>query len=145
MRETNKGFILLWAILVLFIFMLFFSILAKIVLSSLEIGEGYRKNARAFWLAQAGINQGLFEMDKNPSWYTDTIIPKGDEELIFSTQGAFFSIKPKEQIKISRFKGQNQLYSIGFIGDNIKNSKGLVVLKVKFSFTPLKIVSWEQI
>lgn len=145
MRETNKGFVLLWAILALFIFMLFFGVLAKIVLSSLEIGGGYRRSSQAFWLAQAGINQGLFELDKNPSWYTDINLPKGDEELIFLTQGAFFTIKPKEQIKIIRFKGENQLYSIGFIGDNIKSSKGLSAIKIKFSLTPLKIISWEQI
>lgn len=145
MRETNKGFILLWAILVLCIFMLFFGVLAKIVLSSLEIGGGYRWSAQAFWLAEAGINRGLFELDKNPSWFTDIKLPKGQEELIFLTQGAFFALKNKEQVKIIRCQGQNQLYSIGFIGDNIKNPKGLVVLKVKLSFTPLKIVSWEQI
>jgi hypothetical protein len=130
-------------ILVIFLSGLFLTlgvILLKMVYNDRVAAGGFCDREQAFWLAEAGLEKGKVELVENSNWYTD--LPHYPEDDFKWLKEGAVGQKAKMGgggVKIIREKGVNRLYALGF------RSKAVVILKIKITPPPLKVLSWEEL
>jgi len=134
--EPRKGFVLLMSVSLFSLLLLLAVILAKIVYNGLEIEHAFARREKAFWAAEAGLEKGKAEFNRNPGWYTDLPhLPADDKGWL--SGGAVG--QDEGWFKLVREQGKSMLYSIGTDG------KVRVFLKINYSFPPFQQISWEEL
>ncbi|PIS31501.1 hypothetical protein COT42_00970 [Candidatus Saganbacteria bacterium CG08_land_8_20_14_0_20_45_16] len=136
----RKGMALFATIFVLALIFSLGVILSKIVYNTYVSVRATTVREQAFYLAEAGLEKGKAALANNPNWYTDLPVGTPDKVvwLINSAVGQE-TILSNGRFKIVREKAAAQLYALGI------KQKGLVVLKIEFSTSPLKFSSWEAL
>lgn len=133
-RETRSKGQALIIVLVLISAMLFAGmVLLRSVLSEGTMVNLYTAKEKAFYIAEAGLEDGKSIIATNPNWFTDNPHSPNDDTawLINDANGS------KKQFgggsyKIVRESGENMIYSIG----QFKN--GMSVVRIKFNISPFK-------
>ena len=115
-------------------------IAAKIVYNSYKTGELVGRREQAFWLAEAGLEQGKANLARNPDWYTDLSHSPADD-VRWLTQSAVGAIGrlPSGSFKIVREQGQERLYCVGASGP------ARVVIKITFQPVPVRALTWTEL
>lgn len=140
MPNKRKGIALVLAILLLATSGLTAALLLKIVYNSWVVSSLGLQKEQAFYLAEAGLEVGKNRLAQDPDWYTD--LPHSVEEdtnwLIQSAigEGCLFG---EGTYKLVRENGKDHFYCVG------KKGKAISVLKLSFSTSPLKWLSWKEI
>ncbi|MDD5383086.1 MAG: hypothetical protein PHH60_05475 [Candidatus Margulisbacteria bacterium] len=136
----KKGSALLLAVLIIALFLGLASLFTKMVYNNYAGANAALVREQAFWLAEAGLEQGKTELAHNPNWYTD--LPHYPEDNVpWLANCAVGQTAPlgDGSFKVVRENGKNWLYSIGCKG------KGLVVLKLTFSNPPWQNIEWKEL
>lgn len=136
----KKGSALVLAVMVIAMLLVGAVFLVKIVYTTYETGENLILREQAFWLAEAGAEKGKTELARNPGWFTDLPHTAEDDLNWIGTQAAGWQMDlGNGRLKIVRERERNYFFAVGMKG------KAQVVLKIKYSALPLKVLSWEQI
>ena len=122
------------------VLMLMAVIAAKIVYNSYKTIELIGRREQAFWLAEAGLEQGKANLARNPDWYTDLSHSPADDVpwLTQSAVGALGSL-PSGSFKMVKEQGRERLYCVGASGP------ARVVVKIIFQSAPVKALSWTEL
>jgi hypothetical protein len=106
-------------------------IFVRIVLSERSMEELYVQKEKAFYLAEAGLEDGKSIIAVNPNWFTDNPHSPADDPdwLIDAAKG---SVKQfgGGSYKIVRESGKNIIYSVGYF------KGGRAVVRVKYNIGP---------
>ena len=120
--------------------MLMAVIATKIVYNSLRTIELIGRREQAFWLAEAGIEQGKANLARNPGWYTDlSHAPVDDTRWLTQSAVGTIGSLPSGSFKIVRERGQERLYGVGVSGP------ARVIIKIVFQSAPVKALSWTEL
>lgn len=139
-RKCRKGSALLLVIFLSGLFLVLGAILLKMVYNGRVADGGFYSREQAFWLAEAGLEKGKAELSVNPSWYTDLPhYPEDDRKWLKDGAVGQKAKLGEGSFKLVREKGENRLYALGF------RSKAVVVLKIKITPLPLKVLGWEEL
>jgi hypothetical protein len=138
--QGKKGASLLLIIMITSLFMLLAAFLVKIAYNSHATTNSLLQREGAFWLAEAGLQMGGVKIRHNPAWYTDLPHHPGNDRRWLQTQ----ALGERQGLgggsyKVVREKGAEQFYAVGSKG------KAVVILKVKFTLSPFKNLSWEEL
>jgi len=115
-------------------------IFVRIVLSERGMEELYIQKEKAFYLAEAGLEEGKSIIAANPNWFTDNPhSPADDADWLID--GAKGSIKQfgEGSYKIVRGSGKNTIYSVGYF------KGGRAVVRVKYNIDPFKAFEFKII
>jgi len=112
----------------------------RIVISERNMEELYSQKEKAFYLAEAGLEDGKSIIAANPNWFTDTPHSPSDDTswLIDVAKG---SIKQfgGGQYKIIRESGKNIVYSVGYF------KSGRAVVRLKYNVSPFTTYEFKII
>jgi len=136
---NKRGSALLLAIMMVSVLLTLAVILSKIVYNGYATSVYLLRREQAFWLAEAGLEAGKVELNRNPGWYTDLPrYPENDTRWIKLEAIGLRQNLGEGSYKLVREKDRDRFYAAGFKG------KAVVVLKIKFA-QPFKILSWEEL
>ena len=143
MRE--KGIVLITILLIVSAALLLGAVLARILISDYGIMSLSISKAEAFYIAEAGIEKGKCEVVANPNFYTD-LSGSGNEILwlLNEAKGENFTLG-EGRFKIVKEKDKKVLYSVGYLGDDMKKSRALSLMKAEYTFPPFKVISWQEL
>ena len=134
MRGTNsKGQALVIVLLMISALMVTGAIFVRIVFSERSMVNLYVQKEKAFYLAEAGLEDGKATVAANPYWFTDNPHSPADDSgwLMDSSKGAVSQFGGGSY-KVVRESGKNVIYSVGYSGN------GRSVVRVKFNISPFK-------
>ena len=113
-------------------------IFVRVILSERSMAELYVQKEKAFYLAEAGLEDGRSIIAANPNWFTDNPHTPADDAnwLIDSAKG---SVKQfgGGNYKIVRESGKNIIYSVGYF------KSGKSVVRAKYNISPFKIYEFK--
>ena len=143
MRE--KGIVLITILLIVSAALLLSAGLARILISDYGIINLSVGKAAAFYIAEAGIEKGKCELAANPNFYTDLQF-SGNEALwlLNSANGESCPIGGGG-FKIVKLKDKEVLYSVGYLGGDMKKSRALSLMKIEYTFPPFRVISWQEL
>jgi hypothetical protein len=138
--KKRAGSALIMVVILAGVLMLMAVIAAKIVYNSYRTLELIGRREQAFWLAEAGLEQGKANLARNPDWYTDLSHDPADDVpwLAQSAVGALGNL-PSGSFKIVREKDKDRLYCVGASGP------ARVAVKIVFQSAPVKALSWAEL
>jgi len=113
-------------------------IFARVILSERGMAELYVQKEKAFYLAEAGLEDGKSTIAANPYWFTDNPHTPADDAnwLIDGAKGAVKQFGGGSY-KIVRESGKNIIYSIGYF------KSGRSALRIKYNISPFKIYEFK--
>ena len=115
-------------------------IFVRVVLSERSMEELYSQKEKAFYLAEAGLEEGKSIIAVNPNWFTDAPHSPIDDApwLIDAAKG---SIKQfgGGSYKIIRGSGKNIIYSVGYF------KGGRAVVRTKYNVSPFTTYEFKII
>jgi len=115
-------------------------IFVRIVLSERSMEELFIQKEKAFYLAEAGLEEGKSMIVLNPNWFTDVPHSPADDTtwLIDIAKG---SIKEfgGGSYKIVKENGKNTIYSIGYF------KGGRAIVRVKYNANPFRAYEFKII
>jgi len=122
-------------------------IFVRIVLSERGMEELYIQKEKAFYLAEAGLEDGKSIIAANPNWFTDNPHSPADDAdwLIDVAKGSikqFGGAVPdgrQGSYKTVRESGKNTIYSVGYF------KGGRAVVRVKYNIDPFKAFEFKII
>ena len=115
-------------------------IFVKIVLSERSMEELYIQKEKAFYLAEAGLEDGKSIIAVNQNWFTDAPhSPTDDASWLIDVAKGSIKQFGGGQYKIIRESGKNIVYSVGYF------KSGRSVLRIKYSVNPFKIFEFKII
>jgi hypothetical protein len=130
-RASSKGQALVIVLVVITALLAAGIIFVRIVISERNMEELYIQKEKAFYLAEAGLEDGRSIIAANPNWFTDNPHSPADDTdwLIEKSKG---SIKQfgGGSYKIVRESGKNTIYSVGYL------KGGRAVVRVKYNVSP---------
>jgi hypothetical protein len=106
-------------------------IFVRIVLSERGIEELYIQKEKAFYLAEAGLEEGKAIIAVNPNWFTDNPhSPVDDADWLIDIAKGSIKQFGGGSYKIIRESGKNTVYSVGYF------KGGRSVIRVKYNANP---------
>lgn len=138
LRAGSKGQALVIVLLMISALMVAGAIFVKIVFSERSMVDLYVQKEKAFYLAEAGIEDGKAMISANLNWFTDNPHSPADDSawLLNTAKGAVIQFGGGSY-KIVRESGKNIIYSVGYSGS------GRSVLRVKFNILPFKTFEFK--
>lgn len=129
----NKGQALVIVMLVISALLIAGAMFIRAIFSETSSANLYIQKQKAFYLSEAGIEEGKSTLYSNPNWFTDNPHAPQDDVawLIGSAKGSVRSLGDGSY-KIVRESGRNIIYSIGYF------KEGRSVLRVKYGTAPFK-------
>lgn len=114
------------------------AVFVRMVFSERTMAEMYVQKEKAFYIAEAGLEDGKSTIAANLNWFTDNPHAPADNAG-WLIDGAKGSIKQfgGGQYKIVRESGKNTIYSIGYI------KSGRSVLRVKYTINPFNVYEFK--
>ncbi|MFH1709561.1 MAG: hypothetical protein ABH860_00635 [bacterium] len=141
MRGTrSKGQALIIVLLVISALLAAGAMFAKIVISERSMVNLQGLKEKAFYLAEAGLEDGKSVISANPNWFTDNPHTPADDTnwLIDGAAGAIKQFGDGSY-KIIRESGKNIIYSVGYY------RSGRSVVRVKYNVGPFKAFEFKII
>lgn len=136
----RKGYALILIVVIFSLLAILSAIFLKIVYNTCVAQNLLAQREIAFWLAEAGVENGKMLLSQNPDWYTD--LPHfsvDDKDWLKSGAFGYSTILGKGKIKLVRERDKSWFYALGSCG------KGVAILKVNFSFGPFRVLKWEEL
>lgn len=136
----SKGQALIITLLIISVLLAGGAIFVKIVFSDVSMANLYIQKEKAFYLAEAGLEDGKSMVASNPNWFTDSPHTPADDTgwLIDVAKGAVEQFGGGSY-KIIRESGKNVIYSVGYYGS------GRSVLRIKYNVNPFKAFEFKII
>lgn len=140
LRVKSKGQALMITLLIISALLAGGAIFIKIIFSERSMANLYVQKEKAFYLAEAGLEDGKSIIASNPSWFTDNPHTTSDDPgwLIDGAKGAVKQFGTGSY-KIVRESGKNIIYSVGYSG------VGRSVLRVRYNVDPFKAFEFKII
>jgi hypothetical protein len=115
-------------------------IFARIVLSERSMEELYVQKEKAFYLAEAGLEEGKSMIAVNPNWFTDNPHSPADDSdwLIDAAKGSIRQFGGGNY-KIVRESGKYNIYSVGYF------KGGRAVVRAKCNVNPFTAYEFKII
>jgi hypothetical protein len=141
MRGTNsKGQALVIVLLIISALMVAGAIFVRIVFSERSMVNLYVQKEKAYYLAEAGLEDGKATIAANPNWFTDNPhTPDDDSNWLMDGAKGAVSQFGGGSYKIVRESGKNIIYAVGYSGS------GRSILRVKFNISPFKTFEFKII
>jgi len=134
----SKGQALVIVLLMISALMAAGAIFVKIVFSERSMVNLYVQKEKAYYLAEAGIEDGKATIAANLNWFTDNPhSPADDSAWVMNSAKGAVSQFGSGRYKIVRESGKNVIYSVGYSGS------GISVLRVKFNILPFKAYEFK--
>ena len=140
LRASSKGQALVIVLVVITALLAAGIIFARIVLSERSMEELYIQREKAFYLAEAGLEDGKSMIAANPNWFTDAPHSPADDSswLIDAAKGSIKQFGGRSY-KIVRESGKNTIYSVGYF----KSARAVV--RVKYNVGPFTTYEFKII
>jgi hypothetical protein len=147
LRASSRGQALVIVLVVITALLAAGIFFVRIVISERNMEELYSQKEKAFYLAEAGLEDGKSVIAANPNWFTDNPHMPADDTawLIDGARGAikqFGGAMPdgrQGSYKIIKESGKNIIYSVGHFAG------GRSVLRIKYNFNPFKAFEFKII
>jgi hypothetical protein len=136
----SKGQTLIIALLIISALLAAGAIFLKTVFSDVSMVSLYVQKEKAFYLAEAGLEDGKSIIASNPGWFTDNPHAPADDPgwLIDGAKGAVKQFGGGSY-KIVRESGKNIIYSVGC------SSSGRSVVRARYNVSPFKAFEFKII
>ena len=119
----KRGSALLLMVMISAVFMVLAVFLLKIVYNCHSSAAGFVVREKAFWLAEAGLEDGRMRLTKNPNWYTDLPhYPENDVRWLSGVALGEQASLGEGTYKIVREKDKSKFYVVG------RSGAGMVLL-----------------
>jgi hypothetical protein len=147
MKKSN-GIALILVLFIVSVLLVAATAMAKVILTDQKIANLNLRAQEAFYLAEAGIERGKWELKQDYTWYTDLPHSPSDDK-VWLMRDAIGHYPPEDEVlgegkfKTIKERGKNILYSVGYLGDNVSNSVARCIIKVEYSYPPFGQLSWE--
>lgn len=142
-KLNNKGSIMLLCLFAISICMACLAAGARLRLLQIHMNNERLNGTRCFYLAEAGIEISKGKLSHDPAWFTDISHAEYDKKwLVMDSTGQIYRFG-KGGFKIIKEQGKNRVYSVGFIGTSIDESKYYCFLRMEYS-VPFKKTRWER-
>lgn len=139
MRGINsKGQALIIVLLMISALMVAGAIFVRIVFSERSMVNLYAQKEKAFYLAEAGLEDGKATIAANPNWFTDNPhSPADDSGWLMDSAKGVVSQFGGGSYKIVRESGKNIIYSVGY------SASGRSVVRAKMNISPFKTFEFK--
>jgi len=134
----NKGQILVMVLLIMSAIMAGGFILLRNVIAEREMANLFYERERAFYIAEAGLEEGKLLLASNTNWFTDN--PKSqddDPEWVIHFAEGLSKKYGGGNYKIVRESGKNMLYSAGIY------KRARSVVRIRFDIDPLRTSDYK--
>ena len=138
LKRRSSGQALIIVLLVIAGLLASGAIFLKVVFSERSMADLYIMKEKAFYIAEAGLEDGRSIVNADPNWFTDNPhLPADDANWLMNK--AFGSIKQfgGGSYKIVRESGDNIIYSVGSF------KSGNSIVRIKFSLNPFKAFEFK--
>lgn len=134
----SKGQALVVVLILISALILAGTIFINIIFSERSMANLYIQKEKAFYLAEAGLEDGKSTIATNPNWFTDNPHTPADDAdwLIDGAKGAVSQFGGGGY-KIVKESGKNIIYSVG----NFKGARS--VIRIKFDVSPFKAYEFK--
>ncbi len=137
-EHNSKGQALIIVLLVIVALLASGAIFLKIVFSERSTVSLYIEKEKAFYLAEAGIEDGRSVIAANPNWFTDNLHhPADDADWLMNSAVGSIRQFGGGSYKIVRESGDNIIYSVGYY------KGGRSVVRIKFDINPFKVFEFK--
>lgn len=131
--HKSSGQALLIVLLVISALLASGAIFLKIVFSERSMVNLYIEKEKAFYIAEAGLEEGKSIIAANPNWFTDNPhSPADDADWLMNAAVGSVGQLGGGTYKVVRESGDNAVYSIGYFRG------GRSVVRMKFNQNPFK-------
>jgi hypothetical protein len=139
MRGTSsKGQALIIVLLMISALMVAGAIFVRIVFSERSMVNLYVQKEKAYYLAEAGLEDGKATIAANIYWFTDNPhMPDDDSDWLMNSAKGSVSQFGGGSYKFVRESGKNTIYAVGYSGS------GRSVLRVKFNILPFRTFEFK--
>jgi hypothetical protein len=139
-KHRSKGQALIIVLLVIAALLASGAIFLKIVFSERSMVNLYIEKEKAFYLAEAGLEEGRSIVALSPNWFTDNPhLPADDADWLMNKAAGSIRQFGGGSYKIVKESGDNVVYSIGFFRG------GRSVVRIKFNVSPFKAFEFKII
>lgn len=133
LRARSRGQALIIVLVVISALLAAGFIFLKVVLSERSMADLYLQKEKAFYLAEAGLEDGKSFIAANTNWFTDNPhSPADDADWLISGAKGADSQFGGGSYKIVKESGKNIIYSVGYF------KSGTSVERVKYNVSPFK-------
>jgi hypothetical protein len=133
LRASSKGQALVIVLVVITALLAAGIIFVRVVLSERGMEELYIQKEKAFYLAEAGLEDGKSIIAANPNWFTDIPhSPSDDMSWLIDTAKGSIKQFSGGSYKIIRESGKNIIYSVGYF------KGGRAAVRIKYLTIPFK-------
>ena len=140
LRASSRGQALVIVLVVITALLAAGIFFVRIVISERNMEELYSQKEKAFYLAEAGLEDGKSIIAANPNWFTDTPhSPADDSDWLIDVAKGSIKQFGGGSYKIVRESGKNIIYSIGYFRG------GKSVLRVKYKVSPFTTYEFKII
>lgn len=103
--------------------------LAKMAITNRNIFYAKLNTAQTFYIAEAGTQWAKWKLSKDPAWATDSPhSPSDDIKWLLNSANGYTSNLGDGCYKIIKEVNRNIIYSIGYVGNEIK------IIKITYEF-----------
>lgn len=147
-ETSQKGYLLLGAIILISILFLSGVTLAKIGLTHYQLSRSRLESLRTFYLAEAGVEKAKIILSQRPGWFTD-LPRKSADDIIWLMKDSVGHAPPAGEslasgsFKIVREKDRSFFYSVGWTGNNLREAGARSIIRIDFQPTPWKLKYWQ--
>ena len=140
----HKGYINLYLMLVILVLLASVASMASITLANLRALRSTEDLFATQYLAEAGMAFGIDKIKSVPGYFTDGSLGSPLKAWLITGSVGHTYFLQKGGFKIVCPSGRGELYSIGFLGNNITAAGGYCFLKIKFEESPFRMVEWNR-
>lgn len=140
----NKGYINIYVMVVTLVLLALVSTAASVLISNMKSMADINDAHTLFYLAEAGIAYGIDQIKTNPGFFTDPSPGTPLKNWLVADAIGMPSLLEQGGFKIICPSGNEELYAVGFTGDDIQTSSGYCFLKIEFEEGPFKVLQWEK-
>ena len=113
-------------------------------ISNAELCRLKLEQIQAFYLSESGVEHGKSKIASSSDWFTDeNPVSLNKAYLLFACTGERY-VFGSGGYKIIRPKNKNELYSIGFLGDDITKSRAFSFQRIEFEL-PYRQNKWQEL
>ena len=141
----NKGYINIYLMIVTLVLLAFISTATVVLISNMKSMADINDAHVLFYLAEAGVAYGIDQIKTNPGFFTDPSPGTPLKNWLVSSSMGMIYLLDQGGFKIVVPDGSNELYAVGFLGNNILSSAGYCFLKIEYEESPFKIIRWERL
>jgi Tfp pilus assembly protein PilX len=139
-KHGSKGQALIIVLVVIAALLAAGAIFLKTVFSEKSMVNLYVEKEKAFYLAEAGLENGRSIIAANPNWFTENPhLPADDPDWLMNKAAGSVKQFGGGSYKIVRESGDNVIYSVGYFRG------GRSAVRIKFNQYPFKAFEFKII